>query len=253
MELLLPGRFDDPGTAYAYQRTIFEEVAAGERPPTVSITPTTHHVGVTRRDTLRPGFDEAVRAAYEEGYPVLVRGAGGGATAASEGTFGFSIIRPAGETRQGIGERYDEAAALVLGAFARLDIRDAEIGEVRDEFCPGDHSIRAGDFEDGMKLVGIAQRVTKRATSVGGIVLVRGERELAQVLSRIYAAMNLPMRHGSVGSLRRNGSGADVENVIGALAEEAKLRYGATSVPLDERTLWRARKSRAEHLIPPPF
>ena len=104
-----------------------------------------------------------------------------------------------------------------------------------------------------MKLVGIAQRVTKRATSVGGIVLVRGERELAQVLSRIYAAMNLPMRYGSVGSLRRNGSGADVEDVIGAFAEEAKLRYGATSVPLDERTLWRARKSRVEHLIPSPF
>src|SRR5918999_572731 len=203
MELLLPGRFDDPGTAYAYQRTIFEEVAAGERCPTVSITPSTHHVGVTRRDTLRPG--------------------------------------------------YDEAAPLVLGAFARLDIRDAEIGEVRDEFCPGDHSIRAGDFEDGMKLVGIAQRVTKRATSVGGIVLVRGERELAQVLSRIYAAMNLPMRYGSVGSLRRNGSGADIEDVIGAFAEEAKLRYGATSVPLDERTLWRARKGGAGNRIPPPF
>ena len=253
MELLLPGRFHDPGTAYAYQRTIFEEVAAGERPATVSITPSTRHVGVTKRDTRRPGFGEAVRAAYDEGYPVLVRGAGGGATAASEGTFGFSIIRPAGETRQGIGERYDEAAALVLGAFTRLGIRDTEIGEVRDEFCPGDHSIRAGDFEGGMKLVGIAQRVTKRATSVGGIVLVRGEKELALVLSRVYAAMNLPMRHGSVGSLRRNGSGADVKDVIGTFADEAKLRYGATSVPLDGRTLWGARKCRAEHLIPPPF
>ena len=185
MELILPGRFDNPGTAYAYQRTIFEEVAAGERPATVSITPSTHHVGVTRRDTLRPGFGEAVRAAYDEGYPVLVRGAGGGATAASEGTFGFSIIRPAGDTRRGIGERYDEAAALVLGAFSRLGIRGAQIGEVRDEFCPGDHSIRAGSFENGMKLVGIAQRVTKRATSVGGIVLVWGAGELARVLSRV--------------------------------------------------------------------
>jgi len=252
MELLLPGRFDDPGTAYAYHRTIFEEVAAGERPATVSITPSTHHVGVTRRDTLRPGFGEAVRAAYDEGYPVLVRGAGGGATAASEGTFGFSIIRPAWDTRRGIGERYDEAAALVLGAFSRLGIRDAQIGEVREEFCPGDHSIRAGSFESGMKLVGIAQRVTKRATSVGGIVLVWGEGELARVLSRVYAAMNLPMRPESVGSLRRNGSEAEVEDVVRAFAEEVKLRYGVIPVSLDERTLWRARKSRAEHLVSPP-
>jgi octanoyl-[GcvH]:protein N-octanoyltransferase len=252
MELLLPGRFNDPGTAYAYQRTIFEEVAASERPPTVSITPSSHHVGVTRRDTLRPGFGEAVRAANGEGYPVLVRGAGGGATAASEGTFGFSVIRPAGDTRRGIEERYHEAATLVLRAFSRLGIRSAEIGEVRDEFCPGDHSIRAGDFESGMKLVGIAQRVTKRATSVGGIVLVWGEGELARVLSRVYAAMNLPMRPESVGSLRRGGSEAGLEDVIYAFAEEAKLLYGAVPIPLDERTLWRARKSHTEYLISPP-
>ncbi len=253
MELLLPGRFGDPGTAYAYVRTIFEQVAAGTRPPTISIAPSARHVGVTRRDTLRPGFTDAVQASYEEGYPVLVRSAGGGAIAAGGGTFGFSIYRPSEDAKRNPRERYEEAGALVLGALSRLGIQGAEVGEVRDEFCPGDHSIRVGSFENGMKLVGIAQRVTKRATSVGGIVLVRGERELARVLSRIYAAMNLPMRYGSVGSLRRNGSGADVEDVIGAFAEEAKLRYGATSVPLDERTLWRARKSRAEHLIPPPF
>jgi octanoyl-[GcvH]:protein N-octanoyltransferase len=252
MELLLPGRFEDPGTAYAYQRTVFEEVASGVRPPTVSITPSARHVGVTKRDTRRPGFEEAVRVAHEEGYPVLVRGAGGGAIAAGPGTFGFSVIRPAEDARRGIGERYDEAAALVLDAFSRLGIGSPEVGEVRDEFCPGDHSIRIGDFENGMKLAGIAQRVTKRATSVGGIVLVWGEEDLARVLSRVYAAMSLPMRPGSVGSLRRSGSKAEVEDVIAALTLEAKLRYGATLVSLDQRTLQRARKNRAEYLIAPP-
>ena len=251
MDLLLPGRFEEPGTAYAYGRILFEEVAAGVRPATVSITPSTRHVGVTRRDTLREGFDEAVRAAHEEGYPVLVRGAGGGAIAADSGTFGFSIVRPAEDTRRSIRERYDEAAALVLGAFSRLGVEKAEVGEVRDEFCPGDHSIRAGDFENGMKLVGIAQRVTRRATSVGGIVLVRGEEELTRILSRFYAAMNLPMRPGSVGSLRRIGGKAEVEDAVAALAAEARLRYGAEPVPLDETTLRRARENRLEHLVPP--
>src|SRR5215207_852292 len=195
MELLLPGRLEGATTAYGYVRAIFDQVAASELGPTVSITPSTRHVGVTRRDTFRSGFAEAVRASREEGYPVLVRGAGGGATAAHYGTFGFSIIRPsdAAESRRTIHDRYDEAAALALGAFARLGAR-VEVGEVRDEFCPGDHSIRVGDWENGMKLVGIAQRVTRRATSVGGIVLVWGEGDLAQVLSRVYAAMNLPMR-----------------------------------------------------------
>ena len=237
--------------AYAYQRTIFEQVAAGERPPTISITPSIRHVGVTRKDTLRRGFDRAVREAREEGYPVLVRGSGGGATAAGPGTLGFSVIRPSEDTQRRIEERYDEAASLVLGAFLRLGVDAAEVGEVKNEFCPGDHSIRVGGFENGMKLVGIAQRLTRRATSVGGIVLVWGEAELARVLGRVYGALDLPFRSGSVGSLRRIGTEAKVEEVVGALAEEANLRYSATPVPLDERTQELARINRTESLIQP--
>jgi lipoate-protein ligase A len=206
---------------------------------------------VTRRDTLRPGFDRAVREAHEEGYPILVRSSGGGATAAGPGTFGFSIIRPSEDTRRGITQRYDEAASLVLGAFLRLGIDAAEVGEVRDEFCPGDHSIRAGSFQNGMKLAGIAQRLARRATSVGGIVLVWGEVELARVLGRVYDALNLPFRPGSVGSLRRIGSRAGVEEAVGALAEEARLRYDATPVLLDERTQELARASYARYTVHP--
>jgi lipoate-protein ligase A len=250
MELLTPGRFGDPATGYGYQRVVFEQVAAKERPPTVSITPSTRHVGVTRRDTFRPGFSDAVRASHEEGYPVLVRSAGGGATVAGPGTFGFSIIRPATdhEARRGIRDRYDEVATLVLGAFGRLGVR-AQVGEVRDEFCPGDHSIRVGSWEGGMKVVGIAQRVTRRATSVGGIVLVEGEDELARILGRVYGAMRLPFRLESVGSLRRAGCEAGVGETIDAFAAEAQLRCGAVRVPLDERVLELARERGDAHLV----
>ena len=238
MELLLPDRFDNPATGYGYVRTIFDQVASGERAATVSITPSTRHVGVTRRDTFRPGFMDAVGAANEMGYPVFVRSSGGGATAADLGTFGFSIIRPADETEigRGIRDRYDEAAALVLGAFSRLGVK-AEVGEVRDEFCPGDHSIRVGGREGGMKIVGIAQRITRRATSVGGIVLVEGERELALVLGRIYTAMRLPFRPEGVGSLSRAGFEAGTQDAIEAFAAEAEHAYGAARAPLDEETL----------------
>src|SRR5215204_3532817 len=107
MELLLPGRFEDSATAYGYVRIIFDQVAGGSRPATFSITPSTRHVGVTRRDTFRPGFRDAVGAAGEMGYPVLVRSSGGGATAADRGTFGFSIIRPYG--REGVWTRHQGA------------------------------------------------------------------------------------------------------------------------------------------------
>lgn len=251
MQIILPGRFESAATAYGYQRAVFEQVAAGMRPATVSITPSTRHVGVTRRDTLRPGFSEAVRVAQEDGYPVLVRSAGGGATVAASGTFGFSVIRPCenGEVRRDVRERYDEAAALVLGAFSRLGLRGAAVGEVRDEFCPGDHSIRVGGWEDGMKVVGIAQRVTRRATSVGGIVLVEGERELSRILGRVYDALMLPFRPEGVGSLRRAGSEAGVREVIDVFAEEAAERYGAVRVPLDAETLRLAKEGGAAHLV----
>jgi octanoyl-[GcvH]:protein N-octanoyltransferase len=250
MDLLVPQKFEDPTTAYGYVRTVFEQVARGTRPATVSITPSTRHVGVTRRDTFRQGFTDAVQASNEEGYPVLVRTAGGGATVAGPGTFGFSVIRPAGdhEARREIHDRYDEAAALVLGAFGRLGVR-AQVGEVRDEFCPGDHSIRVGSWEGGMKVVGIAQRITRRATSVGGIVLVEGEDELARILERVYGAMRLPFRPESVGSLRRAGYEAGVGESIGAFAAEAQLRYGAARVPLDRGVLELARKRGDEHLV----
>lgn len=256
MEVLLPGRFHDPAWGFGFQRVLFEQVASKERPPTVVITPSTRHVGVTKRDTHRPGFAEAVRAADEEGFPVFVRGAGGGATAAGPGTFGFSIVRPASgdEERNGIGARYDEAASLALAAFSRLSPSfgaEAEVGEVRDEFCPGDHSIRIGGWEEGMKVVGIAQRVTSRATSVGGIVLVSGEEDLARVLARVYSAMDLPFRVGSVGSLRRAGYDVSVEEVIRHFAAEAGVRYGAARVGLDAETLRLAREKGAEYLMKP--
>lgn len=253
IELLTPGRFEEPRTQYGYTGAIFDQVASGERPATISIAPSARHVGVTRRDIRRPGFESAVVAAGQEGYPVLVRGAGGGATAADVGTFGFSIIRPASEDGvKSIGERYDEAAGLVLAAFGRLRsprVR-AEVGEVREEFCPGDHSIRVGGYEGGMKLVGIAQRLTSRATSVGGIVLVSGEDELARVLSRVYSALDLPFRPESVGSLRRAGSEATVWETIQAFALEARLRYGAVPVSLDEATMGVARATGGDFIAP---
>ncbi|HEY6674648.1 MAG TPA: hypothetical protein VIZ59_06985, partial [Rubrobacteraceae bacterium] len=199
---------------------------------------------------FRPGFEDAVRAAGELDYPVLVRSSGGGATAADLGTFGFSIIRPADERESGrsIRDRYDESANLVLAVFSRLGMT-TEVGEVRDEFCPGDHSIRIGDRESGMKVVGIAQRITRRATSVGGIVLVEGERELARVLGRVYGTMQLPFRPESVGSLRRAGYEAGMQHAIEAFAAEAARTYGAVRVPVDENTLELAAREGGQYLI----
>ena len=100
-----------------------------------------------------------------------------------------------------------------------------------------------------MKVVGIAQRITRRATSVGGIVLVEGELDLAHVLGRVYGAMHLPFRPESVGSLRRAGYEAGTLNAIEAFADEAGRIYGAIRAPLDEKTLAFASSEGDKYLV----
>ena len=100
-----------------------------------------------------------------------------------------------------------------------------------------------------MKVVGIAQRITRRATSVGGIVLVEGEQELARVLGRVYDAMRLPFRPQGVGSLRRAGYEVGTQDAIEAFAAEAEHIYGAARVPIDEKTLALASTEGGQYLI----
>jgi hypothetical protein len=67
--------------------------------------------------------------------------------------------------------------------------------------------------------------------------------------AHVYAAMRLPFRPESVGSLRRAGSEVGTEEVIDAFAVEATHRYGAVRVPLDGRTLALACSSGGAHLV----
>ena len=62
-------------------------------------------------------------------------------------------------------------------------------------------------------------------------MLVESEEDLVRVLRRVYAAMSLPFRPESVGSLRRAGTGAALEEVNDPSAAEASLRYAPSECP----------------------
>jgi hypothetical protein len=66
----------------------------------------------------------------------------------------------------------------------------------------------------------------------------------------VYSVLDLPFRTESVGSLRRAGSEATVPETIQAFALEARLRYGAASVPLDEATMSLARATGGGFAVP---
>ncbi len=234
MEILIAQSLAHPEDGLGLQQAVFEEVAAGARGPAALLWTSSRYVAATHSETRFPNFGIAARLAEEAGFPVLVRNSGGGAVAANEGSVSFSLAFPVRDLRQGLYERYAEGAELVVTALHKLGVA-AEAGEVEGEFCPGAYSIRSGG-PLGIKIAGLAQRVTRRAARVETLVLVTKTAELRHVLERFYGVLGLPFRPESVADL----PGADVPGAIEALSEAVRERYGAREIKIGEDTLKRA-------------
>lgn len=234
MEILITRNLSRPEDGFGLQQAILEEVAAGSRDPTALLWTSSRYIGATYPETRLPGFGEAARLAEEAGFPVLVRNSGGGAVAANEGSISFSLTFPVEDLRRGLYDRYTEGVELVVAALDRLGVA-AEAGEVEGEFCPGAYSIRSGGYS-GIKIAGLAQRVTRQAARVEAIILVTHTAELRAGLELFYGALELPFRPESVVDL----PGTDVQRTVEALANTVRERYGATETEISEETMQRA-------------
>lgn len=237
MQVLVEERLRRPEDGFGLQQAVLEKVASGERGPTSLLWTSSRYVGATRPETRLSGFEEAVRAAAELGFPVMVRNSGGGAVAANEGSISFSLTFPVEDLRHGLYDRYSEGVEIVASALRRVGV-PAEGGEVEGEFCPGAYSVRSGG-PSGIKHAGLAQRVTRRAARVEALVVVSETAELVAVLERFYGALGLPFRPESVGDVP-----AGVTEVIEALSDEVRERYGGETSRPDERLHQRARSLR---------
>ena len=237
MEVLVSDPLSNPEDGFGLQQALLEEIAAGGRGATTLIWSSSRYVGATHLETRLPGFGAAVEEAGKLGFPVLVRNSGGGAVAANEGSISFSLTFPVADMRRGLYERYSEGADLIVAALGRVGVR-AEAGAVEGEFCPGEYSVRSGG-PDGIKVAGLAQRVTRRAARLEALILVAETSALVPVLEAFYGALDLPFRPESVGDLRAN-----VPQVIQALSDEVRDRYGAVTAPLEERLYENARDLR---------
>jgi lipoate-protein ligase A len=199
MEILVAEHLESPEYGFGLQQVVLREVASGERGPTALVWTSSRYVGATRPETRLPGFGEAMKAAEDLGYPVLVRNSGGGAVAANEGSISFSLTFPVEDLRHGLFERYAEGVDLVVAALRRVGV-EAEGGEVEGEFCPGAHSVRSRG-PGGVKHAGLAQRVTRRAARLEALILVSNTAEVIPVLERYYGALKLPFRPESIEDL----------------------------------------------------
>lgn len=180
--------------------------------PAVRVWAPARQVAFGRRDSHAERYDEAKRAAEERGFPALERSVGGRAVAyTGETTLAFATAIPVADMRTGIDQRYDDAVETVIDALETVGVA-AERGEPAESFCPGDHSVQC----EG-KISGIAQRVTKGAALVSGCVLVAERQALQDVLTPVYAALDVPFDPDSVGTVADAGGPDDPEAVARAV------------------------------------
>lgn len=229
--------FENPEDGFGLQQAILEEVASGERGPAALIWSSSPYVGATRPETRRTGFAEAARSVEDLGFPVLVRNSGGGAVAANRGSLSFSLTMPVEDLRHGLYERYASGVELVASALRRVGV-EAEGGEVEGEFCPGAYSVRSGGWR-GIKHAGLAQRVTRRAARLEALVLVEDTGPVRGALASFYGGLGLPFRPSCVADLP-----AGLPDVVAALADEVRGRYGGRVGDIGAGTLEKAHELR---------
>jgi lipoate-protein ligase A len=194
--------------------------------PAIRVWTPARVVAFGRRDARSEGYETAREAAEARGFPTVERSVGGRAVAYTGSTVAFAHAVPV-EGRGGIDARYDAATETVLGALRELGV-DARPGEPPGAFCPGAHSVQC----EG-KLVGIAQRVRQDAALVSGIVIVAGEKEIADVLTPVYEALGVAFDPASVGSVAGAGGPAEPDRVARAVESAFVDGRDAEVVELD--------------------
>lgn len=231
---------------------ILRRVARGDLPATMRLHRTGRSLAFGRIDRLAPGYGRALEIAREHGYEPVERMAGGRAAVFHEGTVAFSRASKEPSLRSGTTDRFQSMSTTIAGALQRMGV-DARVGEVPGEYCPGGWSV---NWAGKTKLAGIGQRVVAGGAHVGGVLVVRGEEEIREVLVPIYEALGLewePQTAGSIaaalGAPPAPADGPDplLAEVKGALREELSERFELVETELDAETLRLAEELRGFH------
>lgn len=157
-----------PQRAVARDEALADQVAAGERAPTVRIW-TSGRALVVPKWRLREISDCEILDRHGEAWPLCGRGSGGGVVAHCPGTLNLSLIMPA---QSAMALSIDDAYSLwidVLGEALRHTYRiQISASETDGAFCKGRYDAAVG----GRKLAGTAQMRRRGSIVVHGTVLV---------------------------------------------------------------------------------
>lgn len=216
-----PASFPErPAYDTALGRALLQAVAAGRAPESLRLHRPGDFVAFSGLDRASPGFAAAVDAARSAGFEAVLRLTGGRAAAAHGGALAFSWCVPSADPRRGIGARFACAAGAIVEALQSLGV-DAQVGAVPGEYCPGAFSVNAGGR---IKLAGLAQRLSRGAAYLGGVIVVTGGGRIRQVLTAVYESLGLPWNPASAGAAEDAVPGLTCEAVAQALRAALQRR-----------------------------
>lgn len=165
-------------------------------------------VAFSRREGLMPSFSAAQEAARDHGFAPVIRLAGGRAVAYDESCLVVDLVTATDQDTST--ERvFDVVSESIRRVLADLGV-DARVGAVPGEYCAGPHSVNARGM---VKLVGIAQRVTRRARLVTASIALGDARRLRSVVNDVYASMSLDWEPRTFGTLAGEGVQATPEEL----------------------------------------
>ena len=237
---------DRPGLDTAVSRVSMLEASAGNLGETLRLYVPERIVAFGKRDTRDAGYGRAVAAARRMGFLGIERLAGGRAAVFHPGTIAFAWTVPDPDPAERIHARFQYFAGVLHRALSALGA-DARIGEIEGEYCPGEYSISLGGR---IKVVGIGQRLARRAAHVGGVIVVTDGEAVRNVLVPVYEALGLGWRPGTAGALEDAVPGITVPEVLKAVA--ASLATDADLHPrsIEPAVVDQADALRHEHLSP---
>jgi octanoyl-[GcvH]:protein N-octanoyltransferase len=234
-----------PALDTAVSRTILHRVSSGADPETLRLHRPGPIVAFGPKDRLSPGYREAVIAAREQGFASIQRLAGGRAAVFHQDTLAFSWAIADPSPREHIRARFEEVSGLMADAFRSLGV-EARVGEVRGEYCPGEHSVNA---RGRTKLMGVGQRIVARAAHVGGVVVIGGSDRVRSVLVPVYRALALEWDPATAGSLQDEVPAITWEAAERAILDRFAERFELQEEHLARPTLEAARERLSEHAV----
>ncbi|MDO9378100.1 MAG: lipoate--protein ligase [Nocardioidaceae bacterium] len=200
----------------------------------------------SRRDTLQPGFADAVQAVREVGFTPVVRGPGGRLALYHHGSLVIDRVCSDLDPRQGIEDRFRGFGDLYVRVLRGFGL-DARIGEVPGEYCPGRFSVNAAGTH---KIVGTAQRLSRHGWLFSTSIVVRDADPIREGLRVAYDALDYDWDPATVGAVEQWSPGIGVRDVADALLDGMRTLGPVVPTELSADVLARVDQQAEQHLVP---